>query len=306
MKEEIKKIIFGYLPGFITGLIVCGGISVIAATYFPSNDVTYDNKESGLVSTDVQGAIDELYTECTKEPTAGETIIENAGLEKDPYECRYFFTGGNPNNYITFNDEKALWAIISVECDGRIKIMRQEVIGEQSWDNSGLNDWARPASLNTYLNDTYYNKLLNSTAQSQIVTSNFSIGAIEFENNNLLEQINDESSKKWDGKIALPTVSEIIRTNSNKSDCGTFQLMNNNISSCANTGWMDNGFYTISHFWTISSEDNDLYNTFFAQSNGYVSKGFYLNLGVKPVLYLSPNVKIVSGSGTRTDPYVVS
>ena len=36
MKEKTKKIILGYLPGFITGLIICGTISVIAATYFPS------------------------------------------------------------------------------------------------------------------------------------------------------------------------------------------------------------------------------------------------------------------------------
>ena len=158
MKEKIKKIIFGYLPGFITGIVICGGISVIAATYFPSNDVTYDNKESGLVSTDVQGAIDELYGVCTKEPTAGETIIENAGLEKDPYECRYFFTGANSNNYITFNDEKAGWRIISVECDGTIKIIKTYSMGAMIFDSSYSN-WTRPASLNTYLNDTYYNSL---------------------------------------------------------------------------------------------------------------------------------------------------
>ena len=92
---------------FSLGVIACSVVGVAAATYFPSNDVTYDNTESGLTSTNVQGAIDELYTECTKEPTAGETIIEDAGLEKDPYECRYFFTGANPNNYINFNNEIA-------------------------------------------------------------------------------------------------------------------------------------------------------------------------------------------------------
>ena len=56
----MKKIIFGYLPGFILGIISACTISVIAATYFPSNDVTYDNSESGISSTNVQGAIDEL------------------------------------------------------------------------------------------------------------------------------------------------------------------------------------------------------------------------------------------------------
>ncbi len=72
MKEKIKKIMIGYLPGFVLGVIIAISISVIAATYFPSNDVTYDNKESGLHSSNVKGAIDELYTECTKEPTAGD------------------------------------------------------------------------------------------------------------------------------------------------------------------------------------------------------------------------------------------
>ncbi len=53
MKEKIKKIIKGYLPRFITGIIVCGTVSVIAVTYFPSNQVTYENTASGLSSTNV-------------------------------------------------------------------------------------------------------------------------------------------------------------------------------------------------------------------------------------------------------------
>ncbi len=103
---KIKEFIKSYAIGLIVGIVVSGTISVIAATYFPTNDVTYDNTESGLSSTNVQGAIDELYGVCTAKP-AGDQIIENAGLEKDPYECRYFFTGSNPNNYITFNNETA-------------------------------------------------------------------------------------------------------------------------------------------------------------------------------------------------------
>ena len=123
MKEKIKEFLKSYLVGLILGIVVSGTIGVIAATYFPSKDVTYDNKESGLSSTDVQGAIDELYGVCTAKPP-GEQIIEDNGLEKDPYECRYFFTGTNPNNYVTFNGETAGWRIISVGCDGTIKIMK--------------------------------------------------------------------------------------------------------------------------------------------------------------------------------------
>lgn len=93
-----------------------------AETYFPSKDTTYDNTTSGLKSENVQDTIDELYGVCF--PSAGDQIIEDGSLEKDPYECRYFFTGANPNNYITFNGETAGWRIISVECDGTIKIMK--------------------------------------------------------------------------------------------------------------------------------------------------------------------------------------
>ena len=308
MKEKIKKIIFGYLPGFITGIIICGGISVIAATYFPSNDVTYNNKESGLVSTNVQGAIDELYTECTTIP-AGDQIIEDAELEKDPYECRYFFTGANPNNYITFNDETAGWRIISVECDGTIKIMRTASIDNMVWDSSNSNNWARPASLNTYLNSTYYNGL-NSIAKSQIIAKNFSIGKIINENNDLAGQVNDENEATWKGKIALITVSEYIRTNSNKSSCGTFSMNNSNFSTCVNTNWLNNTNGWL--IWTLSTigdngEVYDIYTNASSYNQGMISID-YTNgeLPIRPTIYLSSDIKITGGDGSQSNPYEIS
>ena len=44
MQEKIKK----NLIGFIIGVITAFSISVVAATYFPSNQTTYDNSVSGL------------------------------------------------------------------------------------------------------------------------------------------------------------------------------------------------------------------------------------------------------------------
>ena len=301
MKEKIKKIILGYLPGFITGLIICGGISVIAATYFPSNDVTYDNKESGLSSTNVQEAIDELYGVCFP-PKAGNQIIEDAGLEKDPYECRYFFTGANPNNYITFNNEKAGWRIISVECDGTIKIMKDTSIGSELWDSSGSTDWSRPATLNTYLNEDYYNDELTATAKSQIVVKDFSIGTVTFDNNNLSTQINDENSKKWNGKVALITASEYIRSNSNKNRCGSFSL-NNDDYRCQDTTWMFNE----KDWWTLSPSSN---NSFFAlvinYSSGNISEDFvdWGGADILPTLYLNSDIKITGGNGSQSNPYI--
>ena len=302
MKNKTVEFIKSYLPGFILGVISAAVVVVYAETYFPSNQVTYDNTASGLSSSNVQGAIDELYNTCFP-PKASDTIIENGNLEKDPYECRYFFIGANPNNYITFNGEDAGWRIISVECDGRLKIVKNNYIGDMVWDTSGSNDWARPASLNTYLNSTYYNGL-NSTARSKIVASNFSIGAVMQNNNNISTQVSNENSKTWKGKVALPTVSEFIRTNSNKSRCGTFSLMNSNYSSCVSTGWMHNYNY----WWTLSPISGVSYDTVLVDLHGRVNYHGAVNgdtNGVRPVLYLSLNIKITGGDGTQNNPYTI-
>ena len=300
MKNKAKDFIKSYLPGFIFGVISAAVVVVYAETYFPSNQVTYDNTESGLTSSNVQGAIDELYNTCFP-PKASDTIIENSNLEKDPYECRYFFTGANPNNYITFNGEDAGWRIISVECDGTIKIMRDASIGEIEWDTSNSNNWARPATLNTYLNETYYNGL-NNTARSQIVASNFSIGEVTWANNNMSTQVSNENGTKWYGNVALPTLSEYIRTNSNKSSCGTLSLMNNNYNSCVSTGWIDTT--SVSYWWTLPPYSGYSNRVFTVYSIGrvYYELVPFTFYAVRPALYLSSDVTL-SGSGTESDPY---
>ena len=298
-KTMIKKNIIG----FIVALLLCTSLGVYAAVTFPSSDITYDNTQSGLQSTTVKGAIDELYTECTTVP-AGEQIIEDAELEKDPYECRYFFTGANPNNYITFNNEKAGWRILSVECDGTIKIMKINNIGDMAWDSSSSSNWSRPSSLNAYLNVTYYNSL-NSTAQSQIVAKDWSIGAVTYGNYNLATQINNENSTKWDGKVALVTISEYIRSNSNKSSCDSISLNNSNYSICVSTGWMNTT--TVSYWWTLSPTTRSSYDAFFVYSTGVVAySSVQGNRAVRPTLYLSSDIKITGGTGTSSDPYEIS
>ena len=304
MKEKIKKIIFGYLPGFILGIISACTISVIAATYFPSNQTTYDNTNTELQSENVQDAIDELYGVCFPK-SAGDTILDNTdivtsgdGLYEDEYEDgRYFYRGKNVDNWITFNGENAGWRIISIEPDKTIKIMKWIGIEDIVWDSDGSNNWLT-ASMQTYLNETYYNSL-SSIAQSQIVAKDFSIGAVEI-NNNFQNTINEELANKWNGKIALPTVSEFIRTMSRKN-CTTQDIY---ISTyCGETSWLPN-----SYWWTLSPASG---------TNNYVlagNRGNIINTTVNtidhyttyPTIYLSSDIKIISGTGTQSDPYVVN
>lgn len=59
--------------------LITGTVSVYAVTYFPSNQVTYDNKTSGLKSSDVQGAIDELYNTCSSAVSSGDYMYFSVG-----------------------------------------------------------------------------------------------------------------------------------------------------------------------------------------------------------------------------------
>ena len=315
MKEKIKKIVLGYLPGFITGLIVCGGVSVIAATFFPSNQVTYENTASGMQATDVQGAIDELYAECTKEPTTGDSILDNTdivtsgdGLYADEYEeGKYTYKGANPNNYVTFNNEEAGWRIISINSDGTIKIMKDANINTSNnlaWDTSNSNNWNRPATLNTYLNGDYYNSL-TSTAQSQIVEATYYAGAVTNDNNDIQDQISDEKVTTSKVKVALPTLSEYIRANSNKEQCGTFSLNNYNKTTCKNSDWMFDS--SINYWWTLSPDSGNSNYLFYVGSTGRVNGSLASNASyaVRPAITLSSEVQITGGTGTASDPYIL-
>ena len=304
----IKKILKNNIFCFILGAFIFGVVGVSAATYFASSDVTYDNSASGLSSTDVQGAIDELYGVCTTPMTAGDTILEQVeivtsgdGLYSDEYEDgRYFYRGGNPNNYITFNNEFAGWRIVSIELDGTIKIIKNESIGNIVWATSNSNNWSRPATINTYLNETYYNNELNSTAQSQIVTKGFSIGGVT-NNNDLANQINNENSTKWHGKVALVTVSEYIRSNSNQSGCGSVYKLTS-ATTCNKTTWM----YIEDDWWLLTSDATYGDDSFYVLSNGQLNTDneivFY---AIRPAVYISSTVKIAGGTGTSNDPFTL-
>ena len=311
MKKKIKEFTKSYLIGLILGIVVSGTISVIAATYFPSNDVTYDNKESGLSSTDVQGAIDELYGVCFP-PSAGDSILDNTdivtsgdGLYEDEYEeGKYTYKGANPNNYVTFNDEKAGWRIISINSDGTIKIMRTANDGNRAWDTSRSNNWNRPASLNTYLNGDYYNSL-TSTAQGQIVEGTYYAGGVTDNNNDMQDQISDEKSVTSKVKVALPTLSEYIRAGSNTS-CKTLRTYNRNYSTCKNSNWMFNSSYI--YCWTLSPISGAPRSVFGVCSNGGACYNNVDNTdrAVRPAITLSSEVQITGGTGTASDPYVLS
>ena len=184
--------------------------------------------------------------------------------------------------------------------------MKNASIGIIAWDTTGgrwgSNNWNRPADLNTYLNGDYYNSL-NSTAQSQIVEASYYVGGVMLNNNDMQDQINDEKGTTSKVKVALPTLSEYLRANSNKEQCGTF-ILNNNSDTCRNSDWM----YIDAAWWTLSAFYDMPSYVFVFDSGSYITinEARGTNTAVRPAITLSSEVQITGGIGTESDPYILS
>lgn len=91
-KKNFKKFLSNNIKvivSFVVGLLLAGSI-VYATTsgyLYDSDEVSYNNQTSGLTATDVQDALDELYTKAS-----------NSGLSNLTIEKNKYLTTSNPSN----------------------------------------------------------------------------------------------------------------------------------------------------------------------------------------------------------------
>ena len=251
------------------------------------------------------------------------------GNDKDITEYRY--RGANPKNYVTFNNET--WRIIGVfptddgtgKIENRIKIIKDQSIEKKYWDTSASNNWARPATLNTELNTTYLNSL-DSTSQSMIGNTKYYLGGknptsnygytdtpLQFysyerkiQNTKSNEFYYDKNPNSWVGKLGLMYVSDYGYASSNCENKKLYDTNSpsNDIRACNDTNWL----YNIkTNEWLLPQDSSYNSSAFDVRSVGfaYDSRVYDNQNAARPVLYLNPDVKIIVGSGTSTDPYVL-
>ena len=279
-----------------------------------------------------------------------DTSDELVDDETEDHNIRY--TGANPNNYVSFNNE--LWRIIGVMNnidDGtgtketRIKLIRDESIGNYSWDNKssyGSNDWTDSTLKEVLNNGPYWNRTSGSCPSS----SNGATTSCDFSANGLTEEaktmisdavwnlggsstrddvtasmfyerergttVYSERPTKWTGKIGLMYPSDYGYATSggsttNRETCLNTVLCNwDSSSECYNNDWLYNGS---NRHWTLTpaASSSLSYYVFYVSSSGIVYNNSTSNpYGVSPALYLNSSVKISGGSGTEESPYTLS
>ena len=239
------------------------------------------------------------------------------------FTTEYRYRGGDSvvNNYVSFNNET--WRIIGViptedtngNVENRIKIVNVNLTTNRKWDDNGINDWTT-ATLNTYLNNTYYNTLSN-TAKNMIGTTKYYLTSgtstqVTIDNFWQNERKKDTTMEEYhfsrnqimqadtNKKIALMYASDYGYAASKK--CLQQLYAYKDDSNCiTENNWMDKSQMT----WTIVPSPSDHQKTWVIVPDGSTIPGNadYGEFAVLPVLTLSSNVKISSGSGTSSDPY---
>lgn len=132
-KKNIKTILKSNLKliiGIVTGITVISGVYA-ATILFAGDSVSYDNTTSGLTSTNVQDALDELYAQsasCMQSPFAlGDyfTLIPDAST----FTIASAITGYTSDQTITPN-ELTLWRVFDIHDDGSVDAVSEYVSSE--------------------------------------------------------------------------------------------------------------------------------------------------------------------------------
>ena len=325
LKTDIKIINSYFLIILILLILICVGYSSYALFSFSKTSNNIIELEVGEMT---KLATETLIAQTDNLNESGlYTIVHSAdntlqiGATESITEYRY--RGANPKNYVSFNNE--VWRIIGVfptedengNIENRIKLIRNESIGKYYWNTSSSNNWARPATLNTYLNETYLSSL-TSEAQNMIGSSKYYLGGFSSDNITSVymykyeRKISGSSSyygnnpTNWLGKLALMYASDYGYASVN---CEMKALYNssssNDIRACNDTNWL----YNIKTYeWLLSQYSIININTFSVNIHGYIETAttvYNSQYAVRPVVYLTSAVQITGGEGTSTNPYTL-
>ena len=230
-----------------------------------------------------------------------------------------------------------LWRIIGVFNENShgisgerlIKIIRNDSIGNIAWDSADTNNWST-ASLQKTLNGDYLNGsgsyaatgIKNDTTRYMIANVTWKLGgtnsytstsdglASHWYGYERGTTVYNGYPTTWQGKIALMYPSDYGYATSggvttNRKACLAKELTNwdsSSYSDCKNNDWIFNG----SIQWVLTPRSSCSDNVFSVSNTGFVD---YDNAnflyGVRPSLYLSSNVSIISGDGSQNNPYIL-
>lgn len=261
-----------------------------------------------------------------------------SGFSQSTYNDRkYIFADSSPNNYLSIDN--GIWRIVSVESDNTVKIVSLDGVStaydlannrtvastycedvtkgcnsliQRSTLTNGQIEGAveNNSTIHSYMASIY--NLAKSSIKAQIAEHSFNVGPVEIDNSTTLANvITQEEQDSYIGYFGLLSLSDFIypTTSNLNSTVSSLNLDYNWLTNATDTiKWTGAPVYDSStNVWAINY-DKTIKNVNAKTTSDTVNTGgndVTYNYVLLPVAYLKSTAKILSGTGTQADPYVL-
>ncbi len=283
-----------------------------------------------FVEGEEEGIFNSTLLACNESSNAAQCFLDNASLNPEELvydetnENNLRYIGADPNNYVTFNNE--LWRIIGVmrkipdsswEDGNVLKIIRDASYSSSiSWDTNSTGNWST-STLKTELNDRYL-QTIQSPFKEMIRNSAWNIGNVAYSGLQSYDAKALYSSERgttalvqpsmWTGSVGLLYMSDYVFATGGINNTDRYSCLDDlwwsSTPDCHSNNWLQ----FAQNNWTLTLNSYaSSYSAYYLTNTEDIgeNKSVYEYAIATPVLYLDENVKFVSGSGTREDPYIL-
>ena len=311
VKKNYKVVI-----GIIIGIAISVGIGVSAVA---TKDIEYDNTTSGLTSTNLQGAIDEIYEKAKKtEFKVGDYVSMTP--TKTSFTIPQTLTGYTSNQTITPN-ELNLWRVIRINNDKTVDMISEYVSSSNVYFKGSTGYQNYIGTLN-YIAKQYENKKYTSGSrcmgydgtQTEYITDTHAIlstsapSTYDTEDRDSGELLYYETlgfgdlGYKTDYNLVNTALGTLMANKVETATATSYFLASRHYSIDKSTGgqWVFAGRgISNTEKWILYGSINlygSLYGDFGEKSG---------TNAVRPIVTLNSGVKASSGDGSSSSPYVL-
>ena len=262
--------------------------------------------------------------ECKGDAPSDNSCTNTLAYDKtDDNNLRYI--GKNPCNYVLFNNE--LWRIVGSfnniddgtgKKETRMKLIKNDYNDSLAFDENYSNDYSA-SSLNKNLNGNYYDSfsgiskaLVGDAVWNLGGTTDYSSSSNGLPSNFYTYErgtnVPNGHNKAWTGKIGIMYPSDFGYATSggstrDRKTCLAKEMYNwDSYSDCRSNDYLYDSSNSQMFITPYTSDSSYIFNFEGYLSTLYTSDSYKY----KPVLYLKSAVKILSGTGTENDPYVLA